>query len=180
MGIDGTELYLKYHQWHSLSQAECKTMMHNVHLIRKFEETLQVLKKHGPKIVIAGSGMVTGGRVLYYLEELLDDEKNTVLLVGFQAPGTRGSLLGSGSNDVKIHGKYYTVRAEIKQIASLSAHGDQADILWWLSHFKTAPKHTYLNHGEPQASDELRIKIKDTFGWEVSVAKMKEDYELQA
>jgi metallo-beta-lactamase family protein len=178
MGINVTELYLKYTKWHSLSPAECKTMMHNVHLIRKFEETLQVLDKHGPKIIIAGSGMVTGGRVLYYLEQLLSDETNTVLLVGFQAPGTRGSLLGSGTNDVKIHGNYYDVRAEIKQIASLSAHGDQADILWWLSHFKEAPKHVYLNHGEPQASDELRLKIIDTYGWDVSVAKMKEAYDL--
>ena len=178
MGINVTELYLNYSDWHSLSAAECRTMMHDVHVIRDFEHSLHVLDTHGPKIIIAGSGMVTGGRVLYYLEQLLGDKKNTVLLAGFQAPGTRGNLLGSGSNDIKIHGRYYTVHAEVKQIGSLSAHADQADLLWWLSNLTKAPKRIFLNHGETQASEALRLKISDTFGWNVTIAKMGASYDL--
>ena len=178
MGANVTELYLKYTDWHSLSPAECRAMMHNVHIIREFEHTMHVLDHPGPKIIIAGSGMVTGGRVLYYLERLLGDKKNTVLLAGYQAPGTRGNLLRSGSNDIKIHGSYYTVHAEIRKINSLSAHADQADLLWWVGNFTKAPKQVYLNHGEPQASDELRLKIHDAFGWDVTIAKMGATYDL--
>lgn len=153
-------------------------MMHNVHVIRDFEQTLRVLDKPGPKIVIAGSGMVTGGRVLYYLQRLLDDAKNTVLLVGYQAPGTRGSLLLSGATEIKMQGNYYPVRAEIQQISSLSAHGDQAELLWWISHLKNAPMQVYLNHGEAQALEALRLKITDTLGWSCTIAEMGKTYEL--
>jgi metallo-beta-lactamase family protein len=178
MGIDVTDLYLHHRDWHSLSDAECRTMMHDVHVIRDFEQTLRVLDKPGPKIVIAGSGMVTGGRVLYYLSRLLDNEKNTVLLVGYQAPGTRGNLLRSGATEIKMQGNYYPVRAEIRQISSLSAHGDQADLLWWLGHFKEAPLQVYLNHGEAQALEALRLKITDALGWGCTIAEMGKDYEL--
>ncbi|MFD2244715.1 MBL fold metallo-hydrolase RNA specificity domain-containing protein [Pontibacter ruber] len=178
MGIDVTELYLHHRDWHNLSDAECRTMMHNVHVIREFEQTLHVLDKAGPKIIIAGSGMVTGGRVLYYLEQLLGDSKNTVLLVGYQAPGTRGNLLRSGATEIKMQGGYYQVQAEIRQISTLSAHGDQSDLLWWLSHFKEAPQQVFLNHGEAQALEALRLKITDTLGWPVTIAEMGTTYEL--
>lgn len=178
MGIDVTDLYLTYHKWHNLTRAETETMMRNVHIIRDFEHTQHVLDTHGPMIVIAGSGMVTGGRVLYYLERLLGDARNTVLLVGFQAPGTRGSLLRSGADEIKIHGNYYKVHAEVQQISSMSAHGDQADLLWWLEGFKKAPMQVFLNHGEAQASEALRMKIKDKFKWPVTIAEMGTTYYL--
>ncbi|NDK56381.1 MBL fold metallo-hydrolase RNA specificity domain-containing protein [Pontibacter fetidus] len=178
MGIDVSELYLHYHEWHNLSQAECETMMRNVHIIRKSEYSQRVLETHGPKIVIAGSGMVTGGRVLYYLEKLLEDPKNTVLLVGFQAPGTRGNLLRSGADEIKIHGNYYKVKAEVRQVSSMSAHADQADLLWWLGNFKEAPLQVFLNHGEAQASEALRMKIKDELKFPVTIAKMGHTYYL--
>ncbi|MBC5773569.1 MBL fold metallo-hydrolase [Pontibacter sp. KCTC 32443] len=178
MGIDVSDLYLRYHEWHNLTQAECETMMRNVHVIRKFEHTQHVLDTHGPKIIIAGSGMVTGGRVLYYLEKLLSDRKNTILLVGFQAPGTRGNLLRSGANEIKIHGNYYKVQAEVKQISSMSAHCDQADLLWWLENFKTSLQQVFLNHGEPQASEALRMEIIDKLGFPVTIAKMGQTYYL--
>ncbi|MER2998812.1 MBL fold metallo-hydrolase [Pontibacter populi] len=178
MGIDVSDLYLHYHDWHNLTRAECETMMRNVHIIRKFEHTQHVLDTHGPKIVIAGSGMVTGGRVLYYLERLLGDSKNTVLLVGFQAPGTRGSLLSSGADELKIHGAYYKVRAEVRQISSMSAHGDRDDLLWWLQSFKHTPLQVFLNHGEAQASEALRMEIKDKLKFPVTIAQMGETYYL--
>ena len=178
MGIDVSMLYLKYRNWHSLSDSECTSMVHDLHLIREFEHTLHVLDNKTPKIIIAGSGMVTGGRVLYYLEQLLEEKPNTILLVGYQAPGTRGNLLRSGTGELKIHGNYYHVQAEISHIDSLSAHGDQADLLWWLNSFKAAPKQLFINHGEAQASDALRLKIKDTLHWPVTIAEMDRTYAL--
>ncbi|MCX2739394.1 MBL fold metallo-hydrolase [Pontibacter anaerobius] len=178
MGIDVTSLYLHHRNWHSLTNEECETMMRDVHVIREFEQTLRVLDKKGPKIIIAGSGMVTGGRVLYYLAKLLDNSVNTVLLVGFQAPGTRGNLLRTGASELKIHGEYYKVQAEIRQIGSLSAHGDQDDLMWWLRHLKAAPSQVFLNHGEAQASEALRLKITDELGWPVTIAQMGVSYEV--
>ncbi|MBD1396219.1 MBL fold metallo-hydrolase [Pontibacter sp. JH31] len=178
MGIDVTELYLHHRNWHSLTDSECRTMMHNVHVIREFQQSLRVLDNRGPKIVIAGSGMVTGGRVLYYLKRLLDDETSTILLVGYQAPGTRGNLLASGATEIKMQGDYYQVKADIRQISSLSAHADQAELLWWLGHFKEAPQQVFLNHGEAQALDALRLKITDSLGWNCTIAEMGISYEL--
>ena len=178
MGINITELYLHHRDWHSLSDEECETMMRDVKRVYKFEETRHVLDKKEPKIIIAGSGMVTGGRVLYYLEQLLGNTKHTVLLVGYQAPGTRGNLLRSGASEIKIHGNYYKVQAEVKQIGSLSAHGDQEDLLWWIRHFKAPPQRVFLNHGETQASEALRLKISDTLHWPVSIAEAGRIYDL--
>jgi metallo-beta-lactamase family protein len=178
MGIDVSELYLKYRDWHSLTDAECAGLMRDVHIIRKKEFSQRILDTKGPKIIIAGSGMVTGGRVLSHLEKLLGSVQNTVLLVGYQAPGTRGNLLRSGSGDIKIHGRYYQVQAEVRHIGSLSAHGDQDDLLWWLEGFITAPQRVFLNHGEAQASEALRLKISDTLHWPVTIAEMGKTYDL--
>ncbi|WP_299759541.1 MBL fold metallo-hydrolase [uncultured Pontibacter sp.] len=179
MGINVSDLYLHHRDWHSLTPGDSSLMMRNIHIVRKMEYSQRILDKHGPKIIIAGSGMVTGGRVLYHLENLLGAKENTVLLVGFQAPGTRGSLLCSGADEIKIRGKYYQVKAEVRQIGSLSAHGDQADLLWWLSNFDRSPKQVFLNHGEPQAMEALRLKITDTFKWPVTVAEQGRTYKLE-
>lgn len=139
---------------------------------------VHVLDKKEPKIINAGSGKVTGGRVLYYLKQLLGNRQNTVLMVGFQAPGTRGNLLRSGAGEIKIHGNFCKVQAEIRQISSLSAHGDQADLLWWLSHLRQAPRHVFLNNGEAQASEALRLKIGDSLHWPVTIAEVGRTYTL--
>lgn len=151
-----------------------------MHLIRSFEETLTVLDADGPKnkIIIAGSGMATGGRVLYYLKQLLGDSKNTVLLVGHQASGTRGHQLSSGATTIEIDEEQYEVGAEVSQIGSLSAHADQEDLLWWLGKFKHPPKQIFLNHGEESAAKVLKKKIEDTYHFTVTVAERNEIYTL--
>lgn len=180
MGIDITKVFQEYRDWHNLSETECDNLTKNVHIVSSFEETLTVLDEDGPKnkVIIAGSGMVTGGRVLYYLKHLLSDEKNTVLLVGHQAKGTRGNQLSSGEAAIEIDGEDYEVKAEISQIGSLSAHADQGDLLWWLKDLKEAPKQIFLNHGEEEATEELKQKIEKTNGWKVSVAEMDKVYNL--
>ncbi len=105
--------------------------------------------------------MLTGGRVLQYLREYVSDYKNTILIIGFQAEGTRGRTLLNRASEIKIYGKYYPIKARIKEIGGLSAHADQSELITWLKRFKTAPQHIYLVHGEPCAQEALRVKIKD-------------------
>ncbi|ARS35027.1 MBL fold metallo-hydrolase RNA specificity domain-containing protein [Pontibacter actiniarum] len=180
MGINITELFQKYKGWHNLSDAEAEDLTDNVHIIKSFEDTLHVLDEDSPKqkIIIAGSGMATGGRVLYYLKKLVGDEKNTILLVGHQAKGTRGNKLSKGASEIKIDGQRFPVRADIRQIGSLSAHADQEDLLWCLSAMRAAPERVFLNHGEQDATVALKEKIEQQYGWPVSIAKMDKVYHL--
>ncbi len=180
MGSNITKVFQEHEDWHNLSESETNKLTENVHIVESFSETLTVLDENGPKskIIIAGSGMATGGRVLHYLKELVGDEKNTVLLVGHQAEGTRGHQLCNNAAEIEIDNEKYKVCAEVCQIGSLSAHGDQKDLLWWLKRFKEAPKQLFLNHGEGDAAETLKQKIEQEFDWPVTVAEMNKIYEL--
>jgi metallo-beta-lactamase family protein len=180
MGTDITKLFQEHSDWHNLTESETEKLTKNVHIVETFNETKAVLNGDSPKnkIIIAGSGMATGGRVLHYLKELVGDEKNTVLLVGHQASGTRGHQLCNGASEIEIDGDHYPVKATVSQVGSLSAHGDQEDLLWWLSHFKEAPKQLFLNHGEGEAAEALKKKIEEKYNWPVTVAEMDKVYKL--
>ncbi len=180
MGIGVTKLFQEHNDWHNMSDSETDKLTDNIHIVESFDETLTVLDENGPKskIIIAGSGMATGGRVLHYLKEMLGNDKNTVLLVGHQAEGTRGYQLCHKAEEIEIDGENYAVRAEVCQIGSLSAHGDQADLLWWLGRFKNNPKQIFLNHGEGDAPEALKEKIETQYKWPVTVAEMNHVYEL--
>ena len=124
----------------------------------------------GPVIIISASGMATGGRILHHLAQRLPDERTTVLLVGFQGAGTRGRLLEDGAREVKMLGRLVPVRARIERIDALSTHADQGEILGWLEGFRSAPRITYLVHGEPAAAAALAAGIRNRFGWRVEPA----------
>jgi metallo-beta-lactamase family protein len=113
--------------------------------------------------------MATGGRVLFHLERFLPDRRNTVLLIGHQAMGTRGDAMLRGAPEIKIRGKYVPVHAEVVALHGLSAHADQGEILEWLRGFARAPHTTFLTHGEPVAADALRRRIEEQLGWTVRV-----------
>jgi metallo-beta-lactamase family protein len=123
-----------------------------------------------PVIIIAGSGMATGGRILHHLRRRLDDERTTVLFAGYQAAGTRGRLLRDGAERLRIFGDDVRVRAAIMATDALSAHADRGDILRWLGGFRRPPSRTYAVHGEPEAASALAESIGKTLGWPVSVA----------
>ena len=122
--------------------------------------------------------MVTGGRVLTYLQQLIDVPTTTVLLVGYQAEGTRGRQLQEGTHEIKFFGKYYPVMATIISIESLSAHADQHGLLNWMSAIKNIPESVFLIHGEPTVSDALKVKIKDIYNWQVYIPKLYEIVEF--
>jgi metallo-beta-lactamase family protein len=131
-----------------------------------------------PSIVIASSGMATGGRVLRHLDRVLPDPRHTVLFVGYQAAGTRGRSLVDGARQVKLLGHLVDVAAHIEKIDSMSAHADQGEILRWLGGFARPPGRMFIVHGEPAAQDALKAKISDTLGWDASCPNYRETVEL--
>lgn len=124
-----------------------------------------------PSIIISASGMASGGRVLHHLKAMLPDPRHSVLLVGYQAVGTRGRDLADGATQVKIHGEYIPVRAEVVDVEGFSVHADADELLGWLGSAPTQPQVVYVVHGEPSASAELARRIGAELGWLAVVAR---------
>lgn len=178
MGNNVLSVFQNFQDWHKLPMKDFNAMSNRMNIITSYKETWETIDNPQPKVVIAGSGMVTGGRVLTYLKQLIDKTNTTVLLVGFQAEGTRGRQLLEGEQELKFFGKYYPVNAEIHHIESLSAHADQQGLLDWTSSIKNIPEETFLIHGEPTAQNALRVKLQDTYGWKVNIPKLYEIKEI--
>jgi metallo-beta-lactamase family protein len=146
--------------------------------ISSAQESKELTQSKMPAIVISSSGMATGGRVLHHLKAALPDPRNTVLLVGFQAEGTRGRLLADGAAAVKIHGQMIPVHARVEKIDSMSAHADSQEILRWLGGFKRPPQMTFLVHGEPVAMEALQAEITTRLGWNTKMPRHEETVDL--
>ncbi len=185
MAIKAVEIYLKYEDEYT---EEART------LIRKYgsplewpgfgfastaDESKKINQVHYPTIIVSSSGMATGGRILHHLAQRLPDPKNTVLFIGFQAPGTRGFNIKSGAREVKIFGDFVQVRAQIAAFEQFSDHADPPELLEWLHTFPKKPSVTYLVHGEPSASSQLRDVMTKELGWNVKVAEWMEKADVQ-
>lgn len=178
MGVNATKIYYSHTNLHKLTEAAIKNMQATAQLISDFHASRAIVNDESPKIVLAGSGMITGGRVLHYLEQLIEDKKNSILIVGFQADGTRGRSLLAGDSELKFFGKYHKINAEVFRINEFSGHADQSELIDWLQHFKTPPQLTFINHGEPHQSQALKTKIKSELKWNCTVAKTNTTYHL--
>ncbi|MDZ4126626.1 MAG: MBL fold metallo-hydrolase, partial [Hydrogenophaga sp.] len=121
------------------------------------------------KVILAASGMATGGRVLHHLVQHLGDHRNMVLLTGYQAPGTRGATLANGGTKLRIHGQDLPVRAEIVQLQSASAHADAGQLMAWLRALPQPPRRVFVTHGDMEASDRLRLRIETELRWQALV-----------
>jgi metallo-beta-lactamase family protein len=171
-----TELYCNYTGEHNLSLAQltdkhgCGIQTARQVMIHSVDESKALNNLDGPFIVIAGSGMATGGRVLHHLARRLPDPRTTVVLPGFQAEGTRGRQLEEGAKTVHIHGRDIEVRAQVYRREGLSAHGDRNEILRWLSGFQRPPAQCYVVHGEPTAATALTKAIEEELDWTVRPA----------
>jgi metallo-beta-lactamase family protein len=148
--------------------------------VRTTADSIKLDQQRTPAVIIAASGMATGGRVIHHLKALAPNPINTLLVPGFQAGGTRGAQIVAGAPSVRIHGKDVPIRAEVVPMETLSAHADADEIMQWLRGFKRPPKHTYVVHGEPNASDVLRRRISLELGWSVSVPEYRDSVELDA
>jgi len=178
MAVNATELFMRHRQDHLLDAAQCEAMCEGVRIVTSVEESIALNDNRSPKIIIAASGMATGGRVLHHLAAFAPDSRNAIVFAGFQAGGTRGAAMVDGAASVKIFGEYVSVRARVSQIDNLSAHADQGEILQWLSHFKQPPKRTFITHGEPAAADALRHRIAEQLGWECRVPMYRDRVKL--
>jgi len=147
-------------------------------LVRSIAESKALNRSTGPLIIIAGSGMATGGRILHHLRARLPDPRTTVLLAGFQAAGTRGRSLQDGAPTVRMLGENVPVRAQVATLGGLSAHADRNEILRWLRGFERAPRQVYVVHGEPAAAQALATTIGRELGWSATVARDGESVPL--
>lgn len=184
MAIDATLVFEKrkgdYDLEAKLLELDGKQILHpkQIKFLRGKEESKQLHDKKNPGIIISASGMVEGGRILHHLEHRLPFPQNTVLFIGYQAEGTRGRTILEGKPEVKIHGQKVPIRAKIENISGFSAHADYKETLAWLMGFNRPPLKTFIVHGEPQASVSLAKIIKEKFGWEVVIPKLKESFDV--
>ncbi len=169
MGSHVLDVFQKYHEWHKLSMQEFKEITQLFKIVESYKETWEVINNTKSKIIIAGSGMLTGGRVLTYLQQFLKKPETSVLLVGYQSEGTRGRQLLEGAEEIKIHGKYVPVEASIYNCQSLSAHADQTELLDWVSEIKSKPEKVFIVHGEQSSADAFRVKLKDVYDWDATI-----------
>lgn len=179
MGENVLNVFKIFPSWHKLLPDECAEMCSIFKIVKDIKETYQIIHTHFPKIIIAGSGMISGGRVLSYLQQYLPKPENTLLLVGYQAEGTRGRKILDGAHEIKIYGKYYPVNLNVEMLHSLSAHADQNDLLDWLSNITIPPQKIYITHGEKQAAETLLVKIKDIYGWKATVPSLYQMDEVK-
>ena len=182
MAAKATDIYRSYSADHDLSEAVLTEQIDmlegpNVHLARSSAESKRVNAERGPAVIIASSGMMTGGRILHHLEQRLPDPRNTIGLGGFMAAGTRGRALQEGAPMLKLHGRLVPVRAAVESLSALSGHAGRSELLRWLAPLER-PRKVFLTHGEPQAADSLAAELRSARGWEVALPVMGESVEL--
>lgn len=163
MAIDATQIMLRHPHEHRLSPDLCSVIAQSATYVRSIEDSKALNNHSFPNIIIAASGMATGGRVLHHLKYMAPDHRNTILFAGFQAAGTRGDRLLRGEKEIKIHGGMVPVHAEVLNLQSVSAHADYREILGWLERLPTPPARIFITHGEIEASEALKQHIFERF-----------------
>jgi len=184
MAIKAVEIYLKHTEEYSeetkrlISQYGSPLKWDGFTFASTTKESKKINDSHYPSIIISSSGMVTGGRIQHHLAQRLPDPRNSVIFIGFQAPGTRGATIKSGAPEVKIYGEMVPIRAQIFAFEQFSDHADPPELLQWLRTFQSKPSTTYLVHGEPAASSQLRDTITKELGWNVQAAQWMQKVEV--
>lgn len=169
MAIGATDVMERHLHEHRLSRAVCMAMTNAVTYVHTPEESKKLDEGSFPRIIIAASGMATGGRVLHHLKHLAPETRNTILFTGFQAADTRGDRIRRGEKEVKIHGQMVSINAEVAVLHNMSAHADYEEMLQWLSVLRKPPLALYLTHGEPEAAEAMKGHIERRLGWPCSV-----------
>ena len=180
MAVHATELFLASEGEHHLDPAQVAHLADNVELVRSVEDSKRLTARHGPMVVLSASGMITGGRVLHHLRQVGPDHRNTIVLAGYQAAGTRGEAIRNGAREVRVFGEDVPIRAEVAVIDSLSAHADADELLDWLRAIPSPPAAVSVVHGEASAADRLRYRIAHELGWPASVRDTGEELKVEA
>jgi metallo-beta-lactamase family protein len=176
MALAALDVYRRPEMRPELRDGVVPELVHLPHLeaARTPEESMRLNNPRMPCIIISASGMATGGRVVHHLRHLLPDRRNAVVLTGYQAAGTRGRALIEGAHEIKMHGRYLPVRAEIVQDEEFSVHADADELMQWLRALPEAPETLYLVHGEPEASEALAQRVRAELDWTVVVPRLGE------
>jgi metallo-beta-lactamase family protein len=178
MAIKGLEYYSARTDELDKEVAQMRRKLPRFTSVNSAMESKALVENDTPAVIIASSGMATGGRVVHHLFAGLPDPRNTVLFVGFQAAGTRGRQLVDGAQYVKMFGQQVPVHARIEKIDGMSSHADAGEILRWLRTFPRAPKTTYLVHGEIGAQEALQARITKELGWNVEIPSHAQKVEV--
>ncbi len=178
MAINASELLCDHLADHRLPAEICHAACGIATYTREVEASKQITASRFPKVVISASGMATGGRVLHHLAAFAPGRENTILFAGYQAAGTRGQAMLQGAREIRIHGQWVPVNAEVANLPELSAHADANELMRWLSGFRHAPSRVFIVHGEPEASEALRVRIDKDTGWPASVPRFGQVFEL--
>lgn len=179
MAVDATEIYHRHHAEHTLSLEDCLGMYKAARMVRTAEESKALAGLTFPAVIVSASGMATGGRVLHHLRNLAPDRRNTIILAGYQAGGTRGARLQGGERSLRIHGEDIAVRAEVISLPGMSAHADANQLIEWLRSAPAAPRSVFVTHGEPGPADAMRQRIERELGWTAHVPWLGQSVELK-
>ncbi len=169
MATAATALYQRHRKLLRIGAREAANLTDGVTLVATAQQSQRLTRSRWPRVVISASGMTTGGRVLHHLKAMAPNPRNHIVLPGFQVGGSRGAQMIAAAPEVKIHGEYVAVKAEVSPLEGFSGHADAGGLMAWLRGFETAPERTFVVHGEPASADSLRLRIQDELGWRVGV-----------
>ena len=147
-------------------------------MVRTVDQSKAINYITGAVMIIAGSGMCTGGRIKYHLVRNISRPESTILFVGYQAMGTLGREIVGGDKEVRILGQKYPVRAKVVQIHGFSAHADRDELFRWLSALQRAPRHLFVVHGESETASQFADFVRERTGWEISVPRYRDEIIL--
>lgn len=179
MAIDASGMYQRHREEHRLEQREFEAMYKLATAVRSSDDSKLLNLRGGPMVILSASGMLTGGRILHHLENYGPDPRNAIILSGYQAGGTRGAALAAGERHLRIYGQDIRIGAEVIQMDGLSAHADANELIQWMQTAPTPPAMTYITHGEADASDALRLRIKRELGWKARVPEYLESISAE-
>jgi metallo-beta-lactamase family protein len=178
MAIEASGMLCSHMTDHRLAPEVWRAVCSMATYTRETEASKELSRSSMPKVIISASGMATGGRVLHHIKAYASDRRNMILFSGFQAAGTRGRDMVQGAREVKIHGQWIPIHAEVGDLPMLSAHADAAEIIRWLGGFKRPPTRTFIVHGEPTSSEALRVRVKRELAWDCVVPLQGQMFEL--
>lgn len=178
MAINAGELLRQFPDQHKLDPSLTEEMFAVARYTRDAEASKAISADRSPKVVLSASGMATGGRVLHHLAAFAGDPRTTIVLAGYQAVGTRGRSLADGARFLRLYGEWVPVNAHIADLHMFSAHADGDELIRWMTGFSTTPRRSFIVHGEPQAAESLRQRMKRELGWEATVSVPNQVYSL--
>ena len=178
MAIHASELLGAYPDDHRLPPEVYDGMRAMANYSPDSEQSRKISESTEPKIIISASGMATGGRILHHLKAFAPDARNTIMITGYQVPGTRGASIAAGERSVRIFGEWIPINAQVADLAMLSAHADADELIRWARGFTAAPKEVFVVHGEPGPADALRRRLDREFGWRATVPQSGQTFDL--